>query len=143
VAHARGVSAILMNKYSPYDLLCGVQLFQLTNPLSLKNSEILDPENIATPTLQKSGKFSILCMPLVNSPWATLDPIFAKTISLKRKAEKLLGDETEAIVIDDLQLLKQEAELVRTEYQKCVINLSKEWRSSLIGIIPNSYDSIR
>jgi hypothetical protein len=143
VAHARGVSAILMNKYSPYDLLCGVQLFQLTNPLSLKNSEISEPKNIAAPTLQTSGKFSILCMPLVNSLWATLDPIFVKTISLKRKAEKLLGDETEAIVIDDLQLLKQEAELVRTDYQKCVINLSKEWRSSLIGIIPSSYDSTR
>ena len=143
MAHARGVSAILMNKYSPYDLLCGVQLFQLTNPLSPKNSEISDPKDIATPTLQTSGKFSILCMPLVNSPWATLDPIFVKTISLKRKAENLLGDETEAIVIDDLQLLKQEAELLRTDYQKCAINLSKEWRSSLIGIIPSSYDITR
>jgi hypothetical protein len=130
-----------MNNYSPYDLLCGVQL---TNPLlSLKDSEISDPKNIATPPLQASGKFSILCMPLLNSPWATLDLIFVKTISLKQKAEKLLGDETEAIVIDDLQLLKQEAELVRTDYQKCVINLSEEWRSSLIGIIPSSYDSTR
>jgi len=76
-------------------------------------------------------------------PWATLDPIFVKTISLKRKAEKLLGDGTEAIAIDDLQLLKQEAELVRTDYQKCVINLSEEWKSDLIGIIPSSYDSTR
>lgn len=82
-------------------------------------------------------------MPLVNSPWATLDPIFVKTISLIRKAEKLLGDETEAIATDDLQLLKQEAELLRADYQKCGINLSKEWRSSLIGIIPSNYGGVR
>jgi hypothetical protein len=82
-------------------------------------------------------------MPLVNSPWATLDPIFLKTISLIRKAEKLLGDETEVTTIEDLQLLKQEAELLRTDYQKCVINLSKEWKSSLIGIIPSKSDSMR
>jgi hypothetical protein len=82
-------------------------------------------------------------MPLMNSLWATLDPIFLKTISLMRKAEKLLSDETEATATDDLQLLKHEAELLRTDYQKCGINLSKEWRSSLIGIIPSSYDSMR
>lgn len=82
-------------------------------------------------------------MPLLNSPWATLDPIFVKTISLIQKAEKLLGDETEATSADDLQLLKQEAELLRTDYQKCGINLSKEWRSSLIGIIPSIDNSIR
>jgi hypothetical protein len=105
--------------------------------------DIGDPENISTPTLQTSEKFSILCMPLANSPWATLDPIFVKTISLIQKAEKLLGDETEAAAADDLQLLKQEAELLRTDYQKCGINLSKEWRSSLIGIIPSNYDSMR
>ncbi|MCJ1390674.1 hypothetical protein MMC18_003535 [Xylographa bjoerkii] len=143
VAHARGVSAILTNKYSPFDLVCGGQLFQLPNPLSLKDLDIGHLENISTPTLKASEKFSIVCMPLVNSPWATLDPIFLKTISLIRKAEKLLGDETEATSIDDLQLLKQEAELLRTDYQKCVINLSKEWRSSLIGIIPSNSDSTR
>ena len=82
-------------------------------------------------------------MPLVNSPWATLDPIFVKTISLIQKAKKLLDNETEAAATDDLQLLKQEAELLRTEYQKCVISLSKEWRSSLIGIIPSNYDGTR
>ena len=82
-------------------------------------------------------------MPLVNSPWATLDPIFVKTISLIQKAKKLLDNETEAAATDDLQLLKQEAELLRMEYQKCVISLSKEWRSSLIGIIPSNYDGTR
>ena len=143
VAHARGVSAILTNKYSPFDLVCGGQLFQLPNPLSLKDLDIGDPENISTLTLRTSEKFSVVCMPLVNSPWATLDPIFVKTISLIQKAEKLLGDETEATATDDLQLLKQEAELLRTDYQKCVISLSKEWRSSLIGIMPSNYDNMR
>jgi hypothetical protein len=105
--------------------------------------DIEDPENISTPTLKTSEQFSVLCMPLVNSPWATLDPIFLKTISLIQKAEKLLGDETEATAIDDLRLLKQEAELLRTDYQKCGINLSKEWTTSLVGIIPINYDSTR
>ena len=82
-------------------------------------------------------------MPLVNSPWATLDPIFVKTISLIQKAKKLLDNETKAAATDDLQLLEQEAELLRTEYKKCVISLSKEWRSSLIGIIPSNYNGMR
>lgn len=143
VAHAQGVSAILTSKYSPFDLVCGGKLFQLPNPLSLKDLDIEDLENISTSTLQPSGRFSIVGMPLINSPWATLDPIFVKTISLKRKAEKLLGDETEVTSTQDLQLLKQEAELLRADYQKCVIDLSKEWRSSLIGIISRNYNGMR
>ena len=143
MAHARGVSAILMSKYSLFDLVCGVQLFQLPNPLSVKDLEMSDPRSISAPILQTSETYSIVCTPLSNSPWATLDPIFAKTISLKRRAEKLLGGETETTAIDDLQLLKQEAELIRKDYQTCVINLSKEWRPSLIGIIPSKYESIR
>lgn len=140
MAHARGVSAILMNKYSIYDFICGVQLFQLTNPLSSTEFKVSeDPKNIATSTLQTSRKFSILCTTLVNSSWATLDPIFVKTISLKRKAEKLLGDGTEATVNDDLQLLQQEAELVRMDFQKCVISISQQWRSNVIGTIPSNH----
>jgi len=102
-----------------------------------------ESENISTPTLQTAEKFSIVCMPLLDSPWATLDPIFVRTISLIRKADKLLGDGSESATIDDLQLLKQEAELLRTDFQKCVINLSKELRPSLIGVIPSNDDSIK
>lgn len=67
---------------------------------------------MSTPPLQILEKFGILRIAIGGSPWATLDPIFVKTIYLVRKAEKLLGDETEATVIDDLQLLMQEAELL-------------------------------
>jgi hypothetical protein len=82
-------------------------------------------------------------MPLADSPWATLDAIFVKTISVVKKAEKLLGDETEATATDDLQLLKREAELLRTDYQRYGMNLPNEWRSSLIGIIPSNHETIR
>jgi hypothetical protein len=143
VAHARGVSAFLMNKYSIYDIVCGVELFQLVNPLSFKDQESSDPKDIATPTLQTLGNFSILCLPVLNSPWATLDPMFAKTIALKRKAEKLLNGDTKAITIDDIQQLKQEAELLRTDYQTCVINLSKECRPGFIGSLPSNSGSSR
>ena len=131
-----------MNKCSPFDFVCGGQLFQLPNPLSFQNLNIGEPENISTLPLQTLEKFRILRTAIVGSPWATLDPIFVKTIFLIRKAEKLLGDETEATVIDDLQLLMQEAELLRTAYQQCVINLSKEWRPRFIGIIPSKNDSM-
>jgi hypothetical protein len=36
VAHVRGVSAILLDENSPFDFLTGIQLFQLANPLVLK-----------------------------------------------------------------------------------------------------------
>lgn len=65
-------------------------------------------------------------MPLVNFQWETLDLIFVSAKSLMRKGEKLLGDETEAPAIDDVLLLKQEAELLRTDYQMRVMNLSEE-----------------
>ncbi|KAK9481539.1 hypothetical protein V1527DRAFT_486508 [Lipomyces starkeyi] len=142
VAHARGVSAFLMNRSSLFDFVCGGQLFQLPNPLSLQNLNIGEPENISTPPLQILEKFGILRTAIVDSPWATLDPIFVKTIYLIRTAEKLLGGETEATIIDDLQLLMEEAELLRTVYQKCVVSLSKEWRSRLIGIIPSKNDNM-
>jgi hypothetical protein len=107
-------------------------------PPLFQGFEGLGPKNITTPTLQTSEEFCILCISLANPPWATLGPIFVKTISLKRKAEKLLRDEIEATVIDNLQLLKQEAELVRMDFQKCEISLSKEWIPSLIGILPSN-----
>jgi hypothetical protein len=132
-----------MNKYSLFDLVSGVQLFQLPNPLSLNYLDVGDPANISIPTLQTSGNISVLCQPLVYSPWATLDPIFVKTISLIQKAERLLSNETEVTAIDDLQLLRQEAELLRMGYQKYEINLPKEWRPSLIGIIPRNNGSMR
>jgi hypothetical protein len=132
-----------LNKYSLYDLASGVQLFQLPNPLSLRNWEIGDPENIFIPTVQTSENFSVFSQPLVYSLWATLDPIFAKTILLIQNAEKLLSKESESTVIDDLQRLRQEAELLRTDYQKCEMNLLKEWRPSVIGVIPCKNDSRR
>jgi hypothetical protein len=36
VAHGRGVSAILLDENSTFDFLTGIQLFQLANPLILK-----------------------------------------------------------------------------------------------------------
>jgi hypothetical protein len=143
VAHARGVSAILISQYSVYDLFCGVQLFRLPSPLSITDLEISEPGEVSTATPHSAETYGILPMPSANSPWATLDPMFVKTVSLKRKAEKLLDDVTEAISIDDVQILKLEAELLRTDYQKCVMHLSKEWTSSLIGTITSSYKSTK
>lgn len=144
-AHARGVSAILTNKFSLFDLVSGVQLSQLPNPLIHKDLDLDDGDIgcLATATVQTADIFSILCMPLINSTWATLDPIFVKTISLKRKAEKLLDDERDTTTPEDLQLLKQEAELVREDYQRCVLNLAKEWTPVLVGHIPGNQNDMR
>ena len=82
-------------------------------------------------------------MPLVNSPWATLDPIFVETIALMRKAENLLSDEAGPVANDSLQSLKQEAELLREDYQKSVIHFCKEWRPTVVGTIPRCHGTIR
>lgn len=125
--------------------MSGVQLSQLPNPLIHKDLDLDDGDIgcLATATVQTADIFSILCMPLINSTWATLDPIFVKTISLKRKAEKLLDDERDTTTPEDLQLLKQEAELVREDYQRCVLNLAKEWTPVLVGHIPGNQNDMR
>lgn len=135
------MSAFLLDKYSINDLVTGVQLFQLTNPLSLKDKDIPDRRNIVTPSLYTSDKISVLCGPLV-SPWATLDTIFVDTIALKRKAERLLDNGTNT-TIEDLRLLMEEAELLKGEYQKCAFDLSPEWSSSMLGFIPSGNSPTR
>lgn len=37
-AHVRGVAAVLSNEDSPFDLVAGIQLFQLSNPMLLKKT---------------------------------------------------------------------------------------------------------
>lgn len=87
-----------------------------------------------------SEKASVLT-PLV-SPWASLDTIFVDTISLKRKAESLLDNKMD-VTIEDLELLMEEAELLRTQYQKCVANISAEWSSRTLGFISSNHSCTR
>jgi hypothetical protein len=66
VAHARGVSAILISKFPPLDLMCGGKLFQVTSPIQLSE---LGVENSESASIKKSPqRFSVLCTPLFSKP---------------------------------------------------------------------------
>ena len=141
MAHARGVSAILMSKPSPVELVCIGHLFELTDPLPLKQIDASNPISKSASSLQMSENFSILYTPLVNASRPTLDVIFVKTQSLVRRMGALLGSEATAVA--DFQLLEREAKLLIGDYVKWEMSLSKEWGPRTVGIISGKCDSTK
>ncbi|RDW69212.1 hypothetical protein BP6252_08232 [Coleophoma cylindrospora] len=141
IAHARGVSAILTSKSSPFNLLCEGKLFQLASPLPLEELRTLESRNATTSSLQKSEKFSILCTPIDNTSWPTLDAIFVKMHPLVRRAEAALADKS--TLLEELQHFKQEAEQIRKDYSMWAMNIPKEWQPTVVGTIPNTQFATR
>ncbi|KAL7928952.1 hypothetical protein V8C35DRAFT_316916 [Trichoderma chlorosporum] len=139
VAHAQGISAILISKFSPFDLLCDGKLFQVANPIPLEDLEveIFAPSSVdhsAGVITKASQKFSVLCTPLFNQSSSTIDFIYARTMTLMRKAECLLDSKAEATV-DELCKLKFEAEQLREEYHWWPKTVPQEWLPTSLGII--------
>lgn len=141
VAHARGVSAILTSKCSPFDLLCEGKLFQLASPLPLEILEKSVPKYVPTSYLQPSKKLSVLCTPIRNMSAPTLDEIFVKMHPLIRRSEALVVDE--GITIEDLQFLKQETEQLKRDYVTWKTNMPEAWRPKVDGIIPDTSTTTR
>ncbi|RDW59099.1 hypothetical protein BP5796_12023 [Coleophoma crateriformis] len=138
IAHARGISAILISKQSPFDLVCGGKLFQLSNPLPLED---LDLDNSGLQHLQyslmKDTKvspiFSVLCTPLVKQSNTTIESIFIQTASLILRARSLIADE--ATTIDQLYCLKLDAEQLDERYNAWSENIPDEWQPRSVGVI--------
>ena len=109
------MSAILVSKFSPFDLICGGKLFQVASPILLEDLQVEDSD---PPPLQHSPatvnkipqRFSVLCTPLFNQSSSTIDLIYAETEPLIRRAESLLGGEA---TLDQLRHLKLEAEQLK------------------------------
>lgn len=137
VAHAQGISAILISKFSPFDLLCDGKLFQVANPIPLEDLEV---EISESPSLQHSPaiinkasqRFSVLCTPLFNQSSSTIDFIYARTTSLMRTAEHLLENNA---TLDQLYRLKLEAEQLKEAYNAWPETIPKEWIPRSVGII--------
>lgn len=139
VAHAQGISAILISKFSPFDLLCDGKLFQIASSVPLED---LDVEIYTRPSLRNSSavvtkasqKFSLMCTPLFNQSSSAIDFIYARTISLILRAEPLLESETEA-TLDQLCQLRFEAEQLREAYTTWPDTVPPAWTPKWLGTI--------
>ncbi|KAM0247766.1 hypothetical protein ACHAQJ_009699 [Trichoderma viride] len=137
VAHAQGISAILLSKFSPFDLLCDGKLFQVANPIPLEDleveiSETLSQQHSPASINKASQRFSVLCTPLFNRSSSAIDFIYASTMSLMRRAEDLLENDA---TLDQLYRLKLEAEQLQEAYNAWPGTIPQEWIPRSAGII--------
>jgi hypothetical protein len=132
VAHARGISAILISKFSPFDLMCGGKLFQVANPVLFSDIEV---ETSEPPSIKKLlQRFSVLCTPVFSqSNIVILDLVYAQTEPLIRRAECLLG--SEETTLNQLRQLKLEAEELNEAYNKWPGTIPEEWKPRSVGLI--------
>ncbi|KAK9482634.1 hypothetical protein V1527DRAFT_454858 [Lipomyces starkeyi] len=146
VAHAQGISAILLSKLSPFELVCNGKLFQVADPTPLED---LDGAESESPALQhsltipgkRSQKFSILCTPIFSrsKSKATIDTIYAQTEPLIRKAEFVLGRDAN---LDEVRHLLLEAEQMKETYYSWPETTPEEWKPRSAGVIaPQNYGS--
>jgi hypothetical protein len=136
VAHARGVSAILMSKSSPFNLVCGGKLFDVVSSSKLGDFELASHglEHLQpTPANKVSPIFSVLCTPLnCQSKPSNLDVIFTQTASLSLRATVLLASDAS---IDSIYSLKLDAEQLIERYDSWPESLPKEWWPRTVGVI--------
>ncbi|RFU23778.1 hypothetical protein B7463_g12560, partial [Scytalidium lignicola] len=123
VTHARGVSAILSSKGSPFDLLGGMQLFQLSNPLILKEP------------LQQKNTARVLCAPISNTSVQNLDTILINFNPIFYTANDLLSDTSEASNQDIIHIMEKAMELDK-EFAEWAINQPQEWLPVTVSEYP-------
>jgi hypothetical protein len=144
VAHARGVSAILMSKSSPFDLICGGKLFQVPTPLPLNDLEMessrdLHLQHYIANNNKVSPRFSILCTPLLNQSNSVIDTLFIQIETLIQRARSLLASE---VNVDQLYRLKSDAEKLNEACDAWPESLCKQWEPRSVGIITSKDDKI-
>lgn len=138
VGHARGVSAIIVSKYSPFDLTCGGKLFQLTSPLPLENLEVMVSGNF--PVKKASRPFSVLCTPVLRQSIcnSSIDVMHTEMEPLLKRAEGLLGSGD--ATLDQLLGLKLEAEHSRDAYNAWAESIPSQWILKEVGVIAPNED---
>lgn len=141
VGHARGLSAIIVSKYSPFNLTCGGKLFQLASPMPLEELEVMDSESF--PVSKVSQPFSVLCTPILKQSIynSTIDVMHTEMEPLIKRAEVLLGGGSEA-TLDQLRSLKLEAEHARDAYNAWAERIPEEWALKAVGVIPPQSDGM-
>lgn len=138
VGHARGVSAIIVSKYSPFDLTCGGKLFQLAKPLPIENLQVMVTGNF--PVRKVSRPFSVLCTPVLRQSIcnSTIDVMHTEMQPLLTRAKGLLGSGD--ATLDQLLSLKLEAEHSRDAYNAWVGSIPEEWILKPVGATPPKED---
>jgi hypothetical protein len=132
------VSAIIVSKYSPFDLTCGGKLFQLVKPLPLENLEVMVSGNF--PTTKLSLPFSVLCTPVLRQPIcnSTIDVMHTEMEPLLKRAEVLLGSGD--ATLEKLVSLKLEAEHSRDAYNAWAGSIPSQWALKEVGVIAPTDD---
>lgn len=137
ILHAQGVSAILMSKASPFDLMCDGHLFKAPNSSSGKGNDL---ESFKIPTWQDSppgsrkvlSRFSVLCTKPSKPMVVTIDEMFARTEPLVQKATSLLAG---SATLAQLLSVKLEAEKLNDDYKPWQENPLEEWKPRAAGVI--------
>ncbi|EXJ90106.1 hypothetical protein A1O3_03175 [Capronia epimyces CBS 606.96] len=119
-AHVRGVSAILSSKNSPFDLLGGMQLFQLNNPILLKEP------------LKQAQDVGVLCAPIVNSRVQSLDSILLKFNPIFYRANDLLSGDSQ-ISESAVRQVMEDALSLETMFATWAASQTLEWKPKTIG----------
>lgn len=137
------MSAILISRFSPFNLICGGQLFEVESPVSLEDFEV---ENSPSSRQQYSPvmgddvpqRLSVMCTPLFQQSSSSIDVLYAQTEPLFRKAELLLdGGESTLIQIHQLKL---EAQQMKREYDVLIESTPQEWMPRSVGYIASKHD---
>jgi hypothetical protein len=137
------LSAILVSIFSPFDLVCGGKLFQVTSPILLDVMEGQKCESLplkyAAAIIKKVSHFSVLCTPFLNQSKSTIDLVFAQTEPLIRKARSLLGGEA---TLHQIRQLKLEAEQPKEAYNAWPETIPQEWTPRSVGVIVSKNDEM-
>ncbi|KAL4802572.1 hypothetical protein BDV18DRAFT_163974 [Aspergillus unguis] len=121
VAHVRGVCALLLSPNSPFDLQSSMQLFQVANPLLLRQAFKDQP----TP--------GVFCAPASNDTVHDLDAILIKCHPLFERANNQLQDPTTSL--DDLQQTFAQALVIKREFSRWDAHKDAAWAPRTVGSI--------
>lgn len=137
VAHARGISAILLSRFSPFNLMCDGKLFQVAYPLSLDDlqgeSDESPSPSYSTSAFDKGPQtFSVMCTPVLNRSKSTIDMVYIQTEPLIRRAAVLLNSAPD---LDQVRQLLSDAERMKEAYYAWPETTPVEWKPRTVGFI--------
>ncbi|PYH90622.1 hypothetical protein BO71DRAFT_387273 [Aspergillus ellipticus CBS 707.79] len=120
VAHVHGVCAILSLENSPFDLFTSTQLFQVANPLILKQP--LKPSLTLTP--------GVLCAPISYNSVQNLDTVLIRCHPLFERANSQLADPNSSS--ETLQATFADALTLEEAFSQWTPSQSEAWHPQLI-----------
>lgn len=138
--HVRGIAALLSNHRSPFDMIAGVELFQLHNPLLLK-----EPLKVSTATRkrlrggqslmeshEKVHGCGLLCAPVSNGSVESLDSILIQFHSVFHRARDAFTF-ADAISNESFTDILNEAVELEDTYAQWAASQIEEWKPTTMN----------